>query len=301
MPGKNLTREEARERAALLSVERTTCARLGRRSDLDRPGAGAPSARTTVARSAAREPGAATFVDLVAPAVARCSSTGASSTRRPCSTGPDRAGRPRRSDNELVVDAALRLQPHRRGPAPLRRPGRRRGLPLHAVRARRRPPGVRELRAARPQGAVHLHGDRARRAGTVVSNAAPRPAAGEPAATARPLAASRRRRRSPRTSPPWSPARTTCVRDELTTRLRDGTRWTSRWACCCRGSLAEHFDADEIFDGHQAGPGLLPRALRLPVPVRQVRPGLRARVQPRRDGEPGLRHIPRGLRLPLAR
>ncbi|CAK7284540.1 Membrane alanine aminopeptidase N [Streptomyces misionensis JCM 4497] len=49
---------------------------------------------------------------------------------------------------------------------------------------------------------------------------------------------------------------------------------------------------------HQAGPGLLPRALRLPVPLRQVRPGVRAGVQPGRDGEPGPGDLPRGVRLP---
>ncbi len=49
---------------------------------------------------------------------------------------------------------------------------------------------------------------------------------------------------------------------------------------------------------HQAGAGLLPRPLRLPVPVRQVRPGVRAGVQHRRHGEPGLRDLPRGVRLP---
>ena len=57
------------------------------------------------------------------------------------------------------------LQPQRRRPAPLRRPGRRADLPLHAVRAGRRPPGVRLLRAARPQGAVLDLGRRARRTG----------------------------------------------------------------------------------------------------------------------------------------
>ena len=53
------------------------------------------------------------------------------------------------------------LHQHRRGPAPLRRPGRRRGLPLQPVRGARQPAHVRRLRAARPQGPLHLHGDRA--------------------------------------------------------------------------------------------------------------------------------------------
>ena len=43
---------------------------------------------------------------------------------------------------------------------------------------------------------------------------------------------------------------------------------------------------------------LLPRALRDPLPLRGVPPGLRAGVQRRRDGEPGLRHLPRPVPLP---
>ena len=50
---------------------------------------------------------------------------------------------------------------------------------------------------------------------------------------------------------------------------------------------------------HQAGLRLLPPGLRLPLPLRQVRPAVRAGVQRRRDGERRRRHVPRGLRLPL--
>ena len=38
-------------------------------------------------------------------------------------------------------------------------------------------------------------------------------------------------------------------------------------------------------------------AVRHPLPVRRLPPGVRARVQRRRDGEPGLRHLPRPARL----
>ena len=51
--------------------------------------------------------------------------------------------------------------------------------------------------------------------------------------------------------------------------------------------------------GDPAGLRLLPRRLRRAVPVRQVRPAVRARVQGRRDGERRLRHVPRGLRVPV--
>ncbi len=53
----------------------------------------------------------------------------------------------------------------------------------------------------------------------------------------------------------------------------------------CRASLAEHLDADEHLRGHPAGLRLLPQGVRRPLPVRQVRPALRAGVQRRRDGE----------------
>ncbi len=50
--------------------------------------------------------------------------------------------------------------------------------------------------------------------------------------------------------------------------------------------------------GDQAGPRLLRRPLRPSVPVRQVRPDLRARVQLRGDGERGRGDVQRALRLP---
>ena len=50
--------------------------------------------------------------------------------------------------------------------------------------------------------------------------------------------------------------------------------------------------------GHQAGLRVLRGRLRLPLPVRQVRPALRAGVQHGRDGERRLRHLPR--RVPPA-
>ena len=53
----------------------------------------------------------------------------------------------------------------------------------------------------------------------------------------------------------------------------------------CRQSLREHLDADDIFDRHQAGLRVLRGRLRHGVPVRQVRPAVRARVQHGRDGE----------------
>ena len=68
------------------------------------------------------------------------------------SAGAQRARRRRR----------VPLLQHRRGPAPLRRPGRQRGLPLLAVRNRRRQKNVRVFRPARPEGVVRHHRHRAR-------------------------------------------------------------------------------------------------------------------------------------------
>ncbi|MFJ5925392.1 aminopeptidase N [Kitasatospora sp. NPDC092948] len=65
MPGTNLTREEARTRAALLHVDAYDI-----ELDLSSAREGGTFRSTTVVRFTATEPGASTFIDLVAPAVA---------------------------------------------------------------------------------------------------------------------------------------------------------------------------------------------------------------------------------------
>ncbi|WP_434582174.1 aminopeptidase N [Carbonactinospora thermoautotrophica] len=62
MPGMNLTRDEARERARLLAVDSYDI-------QLDLTTSEETFASTTVVRFGCREPGASTFIDLVAPAV----------------------------------------------------------------------------------------------------------------------------------------------------------------------------------------------------------------------------------------
>ncbi|RAJ44241.1 aminopeptidase N [Kitasatospora sp. SolWspMP-SS2h] len=64
MPGTNLTREEARTRAALLAVDAYEI-----ELDLSSAREGGTFRSTTVVRFKAAEPGASTFIDLVAPAV----------------------------------------------------------------------------------------------------------------------------------------------------------------------------------------------------------------------------------------
>ncbi|WP_328474080.1 aminopeptidase N [Streptomyces sp. NBC_00448] len=70
MPGENLSREEARERAAILSVERYDVA-LDVRSAVGPAAAGEPRTfrSTTVIDFRCARPGASTFADLIAPSV----------------------------------------------------------------------------------------------------------------------------------------------------------------------------------------------------------------------------------------
>ena len=181
----------------------------------------------------------------------------------------------------------LRLHAHRRGPAPLRRPGRRRGLPLHAVRDLRRAPHVRLLRPARPQG--RRSASRSRRpAGLGRASATARCPTARPRAS-RAAGVRRRRRGCRRTSPPSSPAPTPRARRARRHPARAVLPRLARAAPRRRRAVRRH----------QAGLRLLPPGVRLPLPVRQVRPALRAGVQRGRDGERRRGDVPRGLRLPL--
>ena len=190
------------------------------------------------------------------------------------------------------------LLTQRRGPAPLRRPGRRPDLLLHPVRARRRPPRLRQLRAARPEGPVHLHGACA--AGMARSL--------QPVGFARRRARRRHRHHLLRPDPA-----------DLHLHHRGAGRPVLRGdgqllPHACRRQRTGHpperhlprLDRRALRRAEHPGPdqdraGLLPRTLRLPLPVGQVRFGVRARVQPRSHGKPGPGHVHRGLRLHLAR
>ena len=156
------------------------------------------------------------------------------------------AHHPRRTspaENVLVVDGRRRLHEHRRGPAPVRRPGRQRDVPLHPVRVGRLASHVRLLRAARPQGDVPAHRHRA----VALEGRLQRRRRREPddhgdgTAT---LGLRRRRRGCRPTSRRSWPARTTRSRDSYTRRRTAPTRWASTAA----QSLAQYLDADEIFD-----------------------------------------------------
>ena len=200
--------------------------------------------------------------------------------RRAAAARPGRAEHARRHRR-------LPLLQHRRGPAPLPGPGGSAGLPLHPVRAGRRQADVRLLRPTRPQGRLHPARGRAVRLAGHLQHRRPddrggprRLAAGALHPDEADLHLPGRAHRRP---------------------LRQGDR------------LARGHPAGPLLPGvaravpgpgrplrrHQAGLRLLPQGLRLPVPVRQVRPALRAGVQRRGHGERRGGDLPRGLRLPL--
>ncbi len=148
MPIAEITRSETRERARLLRVDDYDVALdLTRGPDV--------FGSTSVIRFSCTQPGASTYADLVAETVHEIMLNGVSidpagawADGRIALTGlaPQRAAGRRR----------LPLRQHRRGHAPRGRLGRREGVHVHELRARRRAQGVRELRAARPEGRVHL-------------------------------------------------------------------------------------------------------------------------------------------------
>ena len=111
----------------------------------------------------------------------------------------------------------------------------------------------------------------------VVSNSRARCGRASRCTAARRCAGTSRRPRGCRpTSPRWSPARTTWC----------GTSTTaSTLGLYCRASLAQYLDADAIFEVTKQGFDFFHRVFGYRVPVRQVRPAVRAGVQRRGDGE----------------
>ena len=243
MPGTNLTREEAAARAAARhrrspTTSSSTSPRVRRRSR-----------RAAPSRFTCAEPGAETFLDFIGGSVESVTVNG--DRARPGGGTSSTAGSALpglAADNELVV-APRALHEHRRGPAPLRRPRRRRGLPLQPVRGGRQPADVPGLRAARPQGRVRLHRHRARRTGRSSRNS-PTP---EPDARRgdgrRDVALRAARRASPATSPRSSPAPTTSCATRSTSRAGDGAARHLLPPQSC----APYLDADELFELTKTG------------------------------------------------
>ncbi|WP_282699448.1 aminopeptidase N [Streptomyces sp. CC219B] len=105
MPGENLSREEARERAALLSVDAYEVS-LDLRSAVGETGAEPRTFRSvTTLRFRCAEPGAASFADLIAPSVTSVSLNGKDLDPGEVFDGSRILLEDLAADNELVVDA----------------------------------------------------------------------------------------------------------------------------------------------------------------------------------------------------
>ncbi|MEU4199390.1 aminopeptidase N [Streptomyces sp. NPDC045456] len=104
MPGENLTRDEARERAALLSVDGYDVA-LDLRSAVQEGEAARTFRSRTTVRFRCAEPGAATFADLVAPSVTAVTLNGRELDPAEVFDGTRVALAGLAAENTLVVDA----------------------------------------------------------------------------------------------------------------------------------------------------------------------------------------------------
>ncbi|MGW3950529.1 aminopeptidase N [Streptomyces sp. NPDC004752] len=109
MPGENLSRDEARERAALLSVDGYEVSLDLRSAVGDGDGDGAGEPRTfrsvTTIRFRCNEPGASSFADLIAPSVTALSLNGRDLDPSEVFDGSRIALEDLAAENELVVDA----------------------------------------------------------------------------------------------------------------------------------------------------------------------------------------------------
>ncbi|QER88956.1 aminopeptidase N [Streptomyces tendae] len=106
MPGENLTRDEARERAALLSVDGYEVS-LDLRSAVGEHGGDGPRTfrSVTTVRFRCAEPGASSFADLIAPAVTAVSLNGRDLDPGEVFDGSRILLEDLAADNELIVDA----------------------------------------------------------------------------------------------------------------------------------------------------------------------------------------------------
>ncbi|SFB97473.1 aminopeptidase N [Streptomyces aidingensis] len=252
MPGENLTRDEARERARLLTVHGYEVA-LDLRSATDAPPASGPRTfrSTTTIRFGCAEPGASSFADLLAPHVHSITLNGGPLPVDRVFDGSRIALPALAEENELVVDARCAYSRTGEGlhhfvdpedgetylytqyePADARR-----------VFANFEQPDLKAPFRFRVTAPAHW---------TVLSNGAqegePEPLPGPEGtvgahATWR-FAATR----------PISTYITAVVagpyhyeRDHYTRRLPDGTALEIPLGALCRRGLAKHFDADEIF------------------------------------------------------
>ena len=288
MPGMNLTRAEARERAALITVDSYEVS-----LDLTRGGKVFGST-TTVKFTAA--PGSSTFIDAVTDAVHSVTLNGRELDPAEVSDGiriqlPDLA-----ADNELTVVADAPYMNTGEGLhrfvdpvdnevylyTPVRGARTRAGCSPSSNSPTSRPPSASRVTAP-------SHWD-------VVSNSpTPAPGAASPGTTAAPArlglrahaAAVLLRHRADRRPVPVGAQRG----DQLGRPRHPAGRLRPQVPDAVPGR-GEHLRA------HPAGLRVLRGPVRLPLPVREVRPAVRAGVQRRRHGERRGRHHPGRLRLP---
>ena len=271
---RSLLRTEAQARAAQLQVQQVRV-----ELDLTEPAAELFDSRTTLEFTSSAE---ASFVDFQGRELLSVTLNGVPLDAARLVAGPHRADRAAAAEHARGARPDGVLE-RRRGSAPPRRPGGRPDLPLRHVVPGRRAALVRLLRPARPQGLLPLR----RRRAAGVDGAGERPEHGDRTrpVVAQPAAAAVHLLRHPG-------RRAVRVGDGRARRHPPGfprPRLAPRRA---RGRGPRPGDGD--------GPELrpLPPPLRGPVPVRGVPPGVRARLQRGRDGEPRLRHVPRQLHLP---
>ena len=284
----NITRDEAQARARLLD------GRVVRRRRSTSPMGDVTFRSTTTARFRCTEPGAATFVDLVADQVDEIALNGrALDPRDGLRRHPHHARRPgARTTSCRAGDAAATCTPARactgsstRSTSPStstrssRSPTRAGCSPSSSSPTSRRPSRSRSPR--RPTGRSSPTSRRPEPEPVGLGNATWRFAP-----TERLLVVHHGARR--RALPP---------RRRASTATATGS---SRSALYCRASLAAHLDADVILEETRQGFEFFERDLRHALPVREVRPAVRAGVQLGRDGERRLRDAQRGLRLPVA-
>ena len=281
MPGSNLTREEARDRAALLTVESYEI-------DLDLTTGDATFASTTTVRFRA-EKGAEHLAGPDRPAVEEVVLNGKKLDAPALFDGNRIRLDGLRAQNEVRVVAETSMNTGEL--APVRRPCRRRGLPLQPVRGRRRSarfacfeqPDLKATFAFTVTAPAHWQ---------VVSNSpTPEPADVDDRQDVKRWEFDATPRISTYVTAlvagPYH-----VVRDEFA-----GKEATVPLGLFCRASLAEHLDAEELFDVTRRGFGFFEDVFGLAYPFAKFD---QLFVPEFNSGamENGGCHPPRGLRLP---
>ena len=290
-PALNLTRDEARERAALLSVDAydVTLDLTTRAADVPPRPRWSASGRRRRARHASSTSSRRTVHEVVAQRRDRWTSP------RWSRRDPDRSCAAWPRSNELRVVADCRVHEHRRGAAPVRRPGRRRGLPVLAS-SRWPTPGGCSPSSTSPTS-------RRRSRFTVTAPAHWQVVSNSPDAASPEPARRRRRDLALRADAAAVPYVTALVagpyhveRGELTSRGRPDdparrvlprARWPSTWTPTTSST--------------SPGPGFafFEQPFDLPYPFAKYDQLFVPEFNAGRDGERRRGDLPRGLRLPL--